>query len=154
MTIFFLAVCLLATVAASAQEPTSSDWVATLRDDPLTEQGEAPRMPEVENRDLRRVRNYPEQPPTIPHKIDGYQIDMNFNKCLDCHSRTATGESQAPMVSITHFMDRDGQFLAAVSARRYFCNQCHVVQLETEAPIENVFEDIDAILAREAGSGQ
>ncbi|HEX6143606.1 MAG TPA: nitrate reductase cytochrome c-type subunit [Geminicoccaceae bacterium] len=151
----FLAVALAAAAAAAlAQEPVGRDWVATMRLDALTEEGEAPRMPEVENRDLRRVRNYPEQPPTIPHKIDGYQIDMNFNKCLDCHSRSATGESQAPMVSITHFMDRDGQFLAAVSPRRYFCNQCHVVQHETEAPVENTFEDIDTLLEREAAGGQ
>ena len=41
--------------------------------------------------------------------------------------------SQAPMVSITHFMDRDGQFLASVSPRRYFCIQCHVPQHPGEA---------------------
>jgi nitrate reductase cytochrome c-type subunit len=32
------------------------------------------------------------------------------------------------MVSITHFMDRDGQFLASVSPRRFFektCIDCH-----------------------------
>ena len=40
------------------------------------------------------------------------------------------------MVSITHFMDRDGQFLAAVSPRRYFCEQCHVVQLEVDPIVE------------------
>ena len=33
----------------------------------------------------------------------------------------APAKSQAPMVSITHFMDRDGQFLASVSPRRFFC---------------------------------
>jgi cytochrome c-type protein NapB len=32
------------------------------------------------------------------------------------------------MVSITHFMDRDGQFLASVSPRRFFCTECHVPQ--------------------------
>jgi len=117
---------------------------------PLTEEGDPPRMMPVENRDLRRTRNYPEQPPTIPHKIEGYQIDVNANRCLSCHSRAATGESQAPMVSITHFMDRDGQFLAAVSPRRYFCNQCHVPQHEVEPPVGNDFVDIDTILTREA----
>ena len=117
---------------------------------PLAEEAEPPRMAPVENRDLRRARNYPEQPPTIPHKIEGYQIDRNANNCLGCHSRAAIGKSQAPMVSITHFMDRDGQFLAAVSPRRYFCNQCHVPQLEVEPMIGNDFVDIDTILTREA----
>ena len=32
--------------------------------------------------DKREVRNYPEQPPIIPHKIDGYIVDRNSNKCL------------------------------------------------------------------------
>jgi cytochrome c-type protein NapB len=117
---------------------------------PLIEEAAPPRMAPVENRDLRRARNYPEQPPTIPHKIEGYQIDLNANRCLACHSRAATGESQAPMVSITHFMDRDGQFLAAVSPRRYFCNQCHVPQHEVEPVVGNDFVDIDTILTREA----
>jgi nitrate reductase (cytochrome), electron transfer subunit len=116
----------------------------------LVEEAPPPRMAPVENRDLRRARNYPEQPPTIPHKIEGYQIDRNANRCLACHSRAATGESQAPMVSITHFMDRDGQFLAAVSPRRYFCNQCHVPQHEVEPLVGNDFVDIDTILTREA----
>jgi nitrate reductase (cytochrome), electron transfer subunit len=54
------------------------------------------------------------------------------------------------MVSITHFMDRDGQFLAAVSPRRYFCNQRHVPQHEVEPLVGNDFVDIDTILTREA----
>jgi cytochrome c-type protein NapB len=117
---------------------------------PLTEEGPAPRMMPVEETHLRRVRNYPEQPPTIPHKIEGYQVDLNANRCLACHSRAQTGESQAPMVSITHFMDRDGQFLAAVSPRRYFCNQCHVPQHEVGELVGNAFVDVDTILTQEA----
>jgi len=110
---------------------------------------EAPRIADVEETDRRRPRNYPEQPPTIPHRIDGYQVDGNVNQCLSCHARARVAESNAPMVSITHFMDRDGQFLAAVSARRYFCNQCHVVQTRVPAPIDNTFVDIDSLLAVE-----
>lgn len=116
----------------------------------LDEQADPPRMAQVENRDLRRARNYPEQPPTIPHKIDGYQVDLSANRCLSCHARSQTAESQAPMVSITHFMDRDGQFLAAVSPRRYFCSQCHVVQLEIQPMVGNEFVDIDTLLTSEA----
>ena len=84
-----------------------------------------------------------------PIQIDGYQLDMNGNQCLSCHARARVTESGAPMISITHFMDRDGQFLAAVSPRRYFCNQCHVVQTEAPVPIENTFVDIDSLLAGE-----
>ena len=84
----------------------------------LDTEGPAPRMTPTRNTAEKEVRNYPEQPPVIPHSIDGYQIDLNGNKCLSCHARARTAESQAPMVSITHFMDRDGQFLASVSPRR------------------------------------
>ena len=129
----------------------AAEDIATLRQAvPLIEQGTAPRMTVTENRDIKRVRNYPEQPPTIPHSIDGYQVDRNSNKCLSCHARSATGVSQAPMVSITHFMDRDGQFGASVSPRRYFCNQCHVPQHETNPLVENTFVDIDNLLSGSA----
>jgi cytochrome c-type protein NapB len=113
-----------------------------------------PRMQEVENKDIKRPRNYPMQPPTIPHKIDDYQLDLNTNKCLSCHSRRRTAESQAPMVSVTHYMDRDGNFLAEVSPRRYFCNQCHVTQTDAQPLIGNTFEDIDEILARKKAQSQ
>ncbi len=66
----------------------------------------------------------------------------------------ATGESQAPMVSITHFMDRDGQFRAAITPRRYFCTQCHVAQHELQPLVGNDFIDIDTLLAGEGQAGQ
>lgn len=113
---------------------------------PLSEEGTPPRMTPQSNTDLRQVRNYPEQPPVIPHAIENYQVDANVNQCLSCHARARTADSQAPMVSITHFMDRDGQFLGSVSPRRYFCNQCHVPQHPDKAPVSNSFIDIDALL--------
>jgi cytochrome c-type protein NapB len=131
-------------VTAEAQ-----DYVATLRGPtPLNEQPSAPPIPKVVAEDAKRQRNYPEQPPTIPHSIRDYQVDLNANKCLACHARRRTAESEAPMVSITHFMDRDGQFLATVSPRRYFCNQCHVVENRVKPLVENDFVDVDAILSK------
>ncbi|WP_164659151.1 nitrate reductase cytochrome c-type subunit [Tropicibacter sp. Alg240-R139] len=141
-TIWITAAAIIFAGAAFAQES-----VATLRSGtPLADNAEPPAIAKVVNSDLRQVRNYPEQPPLIPHKIDGYQIDLNANQCLQCHSRTAIEVSQAPMVSITHFMSRDNQFLASVTPRRYFCNQCHVVQVEAKALVENGFVDIDSVL--------
>ncbi|MFH0299227.1 nitrate reductase cytochrome c-type subunit [Bradyrhizobium sp. 31Argb] len=121
---------------------------------PLNEEGPARPMTPMRNTAEREIRNYPEQPPVIPHSIDGYQVDMNGNKCLSCHARARTGESQAPMVSITHFMDRDGQFLASVSPRRYFCTECHVPQNVTTPPVTNDFVDIDSILNPPAPGGR
>jgi nitrate reductase (cytochrome), electron transfer subunit len=121
---------------------------------PLNEEGPAPPMTPMRNTAEREVRNYPEQPPVIPHSIDGYQIDLQSNKCLSCHARARTAESQAPMVSITHFMDRDGQFLASVSPRRFFCTECHVPQNVTTPPVSNDFVDIDTMLSRATPGGR
>ncbi len=142
----FAVLLLLAALAYAA-----GDNIDSMRGDVgLTTEPTAPRMAEVENEDLRRARNYPMQPPTIPHKIDNYQVDLNTNKCLSCHSRRRTEESQAPMVSVTHYMDRDGNFLAEVSPRRYFCEQCHVPQTDARPLVENTFQDVDKLLSRPA----
>src|SRR5262249_15791391 len=90
--------------------------------------GQPPAMTAEQNTSVREPRNYPEQPPVIPHSTEGYEVTVHANKCLSCHARTRVRESQAPMISITHFTDRDGQFLASISPRRYFCTQCHVPQ--------------------------
>ncbi len=101
------------------------------------------------NDDVRRARNYPEQPPVIPHTIREYEVSLNANKCLSCHSRQLSEMSRAPMISVTHFMDRDDQILATVSARRYFCTQCHVQQHDAKPLVENGFVDIDTLIARQ-----
>ncbi|WP_327437729.1 nitrate reductase cytochrome c-type subunit [Pseudomonas donghuensis] len=120
----------------------------------LTQSLPAPPLANDENKDLKRERNYPDQPPTIPHTIRGYQVDINGNKCLSCHSRANSARSQATMISITHYMDRDGQALAAVSPRRYFCTQCHVVQKEVQPLVGNHFETIDKLLQDDANAAQ
>ena len=86
--------------------------------------------------------------------FEGYQIDMNGNKCLSCHARARIAESLAPMISITHFMDRDGQFLATVSPRRFFCTECHVPQHTTTPPVTNDFVDIDSMLNKATPGGR
>jgi len=120
--------------------------IATLRNAELASEPAPPRLSQTENHDQKRVRNYPMQPPTIPHKIDKYVLNLNANTCLTCHARNLTSRSQAPMVSVTHFMDRDGNFLAEVSPRRYFCNQCHVVQSDSKPLVSNDFVDMATII--------
>ncbi len=92
--------------------------------------------------DKRKMRNYPEQPPIIPHSIQGYQLSLSTNRCLDCHRRQFTEGSGAPMISVTHFMDRDHQVLADVTPRRYFCTACHVPQSDATPLVPNTFEDM------------
>ncbi|MCL5041829.1 MAG: nitrate reductase cytochrome c-type subunit [Gammaproteobacteria bacterium] len=102
----------------------------------------------------REVRNYPEQPPVIPHSIRNYQVDSRFNRCMVCHSRDTAPAAGAPMVSITHYVDRHGQTRAAVSPRRYFCTQCHVPQTDAEPLVQSNFQSIDQLLQRDRQGGQ
>ncbi|WP_035648536.1 nitrate reductase cytochrome c-type subunit [Bradyrhizobium sp. ORS 285] len=141
---------LAASLAAGSSALLAQSVSSSLRGPaPLNEEGPAPPMQPTKNTAEKEVRNYPEQPPVIPHSIDGYQVDMQGNKCLSCHARARTAESKAPMLSITHFMDRDGQFLASVSPRRYFCTQCHVPQSVATPPVSNDFVDIDTVLSHD-----
>ena len=104
-----------------------------------------PRLGNAVNDDQRLPRNYDMQPPIIPHRVDGYQIDKNFNKCLDCHARGNTDFSQAIPVSSTHYIDRSGKVLPQISTRRYFCMQCHVAQEAVPALVGNGFRGVDAM---------
>ena len=139
----------LALLVASVSTLAMAQTFSALRGPtPLDQEGQPPAMTPELNTSEREVRNYPEQPPVIPHSIEGYEVSVHANKCLSCHARTRVRESQAPMISITHFTDRDGQFLASISPRRYFCTECHVPQHDVKPPVANDFVDIDTLLTR------
>jgi cytochrome c-type protein NapB len=91
------------------------------------------------------ARDYVQQPPVIPHKVEGYEVSMNFNKCMDCHSWSRYQEFKATKVSLTHFKDRDGGELSNISPRRYFCLQCHVPQTDAKPLVENTFKRADGL---------
>jgi len=91
------------------------------------------------------ARDYVQQPPLIPHKVDNYQINLKSNKCMSCHSWSNYRESGATKISQTHFESRDKNVLANVSARRYFCTQCHVPQVDAQPLVENKFEPVTSI---------
>ena len=88
----------------------------------------------------RMARNYRQQPPLIPHSVAQYQIDLRTNQCLTCHDWTNAGERNAPTLSMTHYLDRDGNELDHIAGTRYFCNQCHVPQADAPELVENVFQ--------------
>jgi nitrate reductase (cytochrome), electron transfer subunit len=98
------------------------------------------------NTDIKAARDYPMAAPTIPHDITGYVIDKNGNKCLSCHKRTRIGDTQAPMISVTHFIDRNNEFLADVAPRRYFCTQCHVERTDAKPIVGNGFIDVEQLI--------
>ena len=49
-------------------------------------------------------------------------------------------------------MDRDGQMLADVSPRRYFCTACHVPQADAQPLVDNTFKDMSELGVEPAGS--
>jgi cytochrome c-type protein NapB len=92
------------------------------------------------------ARDYLQQPPLIPHKVDGYVVNIKHNKCLSCHSWKNYRQHNATKISQTHFESRDGAVLSNVSARRYFCMQCHVPQVNAPPLVENTFKPVDTML--------
>lgn len=85
-------------------------------------------------------RDFVQQPPLIPHTVQGYQITKNVNKCMECHAFSKAKASGATRVSVTHFKTREGQELDNISPRRYFCNTCHVPQTDAKPLVESTFQ--------------
>ncbi|MDR0633660.1 MAG: nitrate reductase cytochrome c-type subunit [Azoarcus sp.] len=85
-------------------------------------------------------RDFTQQPPLVSHAVDNYPVTRNFNKCLDCHSWENYRKEKATKVSQSHFQSADGKELPNVSARRYFCLQCHVPQVDAKPLIANTYQ--------------
>ena len=144
-----LLLCLGASLAVAQQQQPVRPFIDAARGPTaIPDSTKPPLLGNSINDDVRRTRAYAMQPPIIPHRVDGYQVDKNFNKCLDCHARTRTEMTQAIPVSITHYMDREGRVLGQVSTRRYFCMQCHVAQDAVNPIVANNFEDVDTVIQR------
>ncbi|MCL9783208.1 nitrate reductase cytochrome c-type subunit [Vibrio sp. S4M6] len=89
--------------------------------------------------------SYVFQPPLIPHSIRHYELSLNANKCLSCHSWKYAKEMGATKISVTHYINREDAVLADVSPRRYFCLQCHVTQASAKPLVENNFERVESL---------
>ncbi|MDH5355383.1 MAG: nitrate reductase cytochrome c-type subunit [Gammaproteobacteria bacterium] len=111
----------------------------------LEQDSTAPTMKKYNKDEEPIARDYVQQPPLVPHKIEGYRVNLKSNKCLSCHSWKNYRQYGATKISQTHFEDRDDHVLANVSARRYFCTQCHVPQVNAKPLVENNFKPITAI---------
>ncbi|WP_245593466.1 nitrate reductase cytochrome c-type subunit [Azospirillum halopraeferens] len=84
-------------------------------------------------------RNFRQQPPLIPHKVEKYQVDRNVNQCVSCHDWSNAKRMRAPQISETHYLDRDGNRLDSIAGTRWFCTQCHVPQTDAKPLVENEF---------------
>jgi nitrate reductase (cytochrome), electron transfer subunit len=148
--LWMLALCMWAAAAVAAPAGMVDAMRGTV---PLDDEPRPPPLQNQENKDVRRNRAFPMQPPTIPHRIDGYQVDRNANRCVSCHARTRIEETRAIPIPATHYLDRDGTMRGDVSPRRYFCTQCHVPQDEVKPLVENTYQDFDAVRQRSSAKG-
>ena len=89
--------------------------------------------------------SYVYQPPLIPHSIRNYEVSLNANKCLACHSWKNAKDAGATKISVTHYVNREDAVLADMSPRRYFCLQCHVPQTSATPLVENEFKAVDSL---------
>ena len=149
MMIKKLSIILAIIVTASFSMQAQSSDIESLRGAADLEQSSKAPEPKKYAKDGEPIaRDYVQQPPLIPHKIKGYKVNLKSNKCLSCHSWKNYREAGATKISQTHFEDRDEQVLANVSARRYFCNQCHVPQVNAPELIANTFKPVTAITGK------
>ena len=133
-------------VAVGFGSQTTAETVSSLRGASDIDQGSSAPAAKRYNKDGQPIaRDYVQQPPLIPHKIQNYRINLKSNKCMSCHSWSNYREAGATKISQTHFESRDKNLLANVSARRYFCTQCHVPQVGAKPLVENDFQPVTAI---------
>ena len=107
-----IAASVLASGSAMAQSTVESLRGATV--DAPTPAAQGFKWKETEG---RTPRNYRQQPPLIPHTVQQYQIDLRTNQCLSCHDWTKAGERGAPTLSMTHYLDREGNELDHIAAQ-------------------------------------
>jgi cytochrome c-type protein NapB len=147
--IYLLIILLQFTITASAVKfaaAADTTEVKSLRGETMIDEPDtAPELKQWQPDRDPIPRDYVQQPPLVPHSIEGYVINVKFNKCLTCHSWANYKESGATKISQTHFEDRDRNVQANVAARRYFCNQCHVPQVNAKPLVDNEFEPVRAI---------
>jgi cytochrome c-type protein NapB len=127
------AFCLTAGIVGAAE-------VKSLRGAGSIDEKSAPPQIFSTNEGGRLERNFRQQPPLIPHRIDKYEIDLKVNQCMRCHDWPGNADSGAPKISETHYVNRDGVALDHVARTRWFCTQCHVPQADAPALVGNNFE--------------
>lgn len=140
---------LIAVVAAGLAIPLSgvgsfaqeTKLPKALREAPLTESSTPPDVTKQSVPAGGFDRAYRQQPPLIPHRVDGYQITSENNACTGCHDWPGNARVNAPKISETHYVDRQGVRLDKIAGTRYFCQQCHVPQADAKPLIGNIFQN-------------
>ncbi len=138
-----LAALVTALVASCAATGEKVD-VRSLRPNQLTAQDLVPTMTEYVGKtpgeQEKIARSFEQQPPLIPHKADGYRIDLKVNRCLECHDKPFYKQEKSPKIGDSHYKDRDGKVTDTISMSRYSCNLCHVPQANAQPLVSNTFQ--------------
>lgn len=130
--------------------PAGADGIATMRhQQAIAADIQAPELVQEESLGHPRVRSYPMQAPTIPHAITGFAINQHMNMCLNCHNRNTAPLMKAPAIGLSHYQNRDQDYLADMSPRRFFCTQCHVPQQAVPLPVNSRFIRMEQASQRE-----
>ena len=145
--IAFLSVCLLfaGAVRAEFNNPGGIGGVQSLRGVTELEHTRPAEALKKFPREQILTSEYVYQPPLIPHNIRSYEVSLNANKCLSCHSWKNAKEMGATKITVTHFVNREDAVLADMSPRRYFCLQCHVPQANAKPLVDNIFIPVDSL---------
>ncbi|WP_162046105.1 nitrate reductase cytochrome c-type subunit [Vibrio taketomensis] len=145
LALFAIGAVISGSVFAELDNPGGTGGVDSLRGDTLLEDTrpadafkDFPKEHEVDS-------SYVYQPPLIPHAIRNYEVSLNANKCLACHSWKNAKEMGATKISVTHYVNREDAVLADMSPRRYFCLQCHVPQTDAAPLVGNDFERVQSL---------
>ena len=137
-----LAILTLSFVATGLSGTMPAFAVDSLRGSAIEEMSPKPEKRKLDVVQGGIERTFEEQPPLIPHEIEKYELNLRNNGCMKCHSEATAEKEKTKPTPESHFLDRDGNKLDKPSPRRYFCNQCHTVQLKGEPLVENTFEGL------------
>jgi len=128
-------------LAFAGTAPAMAQGLQSLRGGVPLDQTAPPPMVQEPATDGGRIgRSFRQQPPMIPHAIEGYDIDAKANQCLTCHDWPANEQMEAPKVSESHYVGRKGEVGQGVSRSRWFCTQCHAPQAKAEPLVPNQFK--------------
>lgn len=134
---------MLVTVVALVFAGAAASGTTSLRGgQPIDDNAKAPAKAKMVVKQGGIARSYKIQPPSIPHKIEKEQINLKVNTCFKCHSAATYKKEKAPQAGKdgSHYLDRNGKKTAKVAARRYFCDQCHTLQVDKAPLVENTFQ--------------
>ena len=137
-----LGIAVLMTAALGPSAGAIGAEVQSLRGEEALTETTAADLPAKQDRSQSALpRAYRQQPPMIPHKVDGYEVDLKVNQCMGCHDWPKNVDVGAPKISETHYTDRNGVALDYVARTRWFCNQCHVPQTNARPLVGNQFKN-------------